>query len=97
VAPPVFKTCSRGSPAVCDVMLLAKSWVFRRCRLRWVTLWKLGVATQWALNGGELTSVSEPRHLCAACGSSPVVAGRAANSCFARTAQQILASEFHQW
>jgi hypothetical protein len=97
VALPVFKTRARGSLAVCEVTLLAKSWFFRRCRLRWVTLWKLGVATQWALNGGELTSVSDPRHVCAASGSSAVVAGRAANSCFARTAQQILASEFHQW
>jgi len=49
VAPPVFKTRSRGSPGLCEVMLLAKSRVFRRSWLRWIMLWKLGVGTQWAL------------------------------------------------
>ena len=46
MAPPVFKTCSRGSPAVCDVMLLAKSRCFRESRLRWMMLSKLGVGTR---------------------------------------------------
>jgi hypothetical protein len=49
VVPPVFKTCSQGSPALREVMLLAKSPGFRGSWLRGMTLWKLGVATQWAL------------------------------------------------
>ena len=42
---PVFKTCSPGSPASCEVTLLAKSRVFRRSRIRYVMLWELGVGT----------------------------------------------------
>jgi hypothetical protein len=38
VAPPVFKTRARGYPGLCDVTLLAKSRVFRRSWLRWMTL-----------------------------------------------------------
>jgi hypothetical protein len=50
VAPPVFKTRARGSPASCEVTLLAKSRCFHESRLRWMILEELGVATQWALD-----------------------------------------------
>jgi hypothetical protein len=49
VAPPVFKTRARVSLALCEVTLLAKSGVFSRSWLRWMTLWELRVGTQWAL------------------------------------------------
>ena len=50
MVPPVFKTSSLGSRALCEVTLLAKSRCFHDSRLRWMMLWELGVGTQWALN-----------------------------------------------
>jgi hypothetical protein len=46
---PVFKTRALGSAALCRVTLLAKSRCFHDSMLRWMTLWELGVGTQWAL------------------------------------------------
>ena len=53
MAPPVFKTRARASAGLCEVTLLAKSRVSRRSWLRWITLWELGVGTQWALEGSR--------------------------------------------